>query len=63
MNNDIINIIGFSICAVLIYAWIESSLIKNKKRTDKNKEHELALALAKKELAIAIKKRKESKGN
>lgn len=56
MNSDIINIIGFSICTILVYSWIESSLLKNKKRIDKNKEHELALALAKKELAIAIKK-------
>lgn len=60
MNNDIINIIGFSICAVLIYAWIESSLFKRKKRTDKNKDMELALA--KKSLVIAIKKSMDKKG-
>lgn len=60
MNNDLINIIGFFACAIVIYAGLESSLSKNKSKKKVLEEKE-KMYKAKKDLAIAVKRRMEEK--
>lgn len=59
MNNDLINMIGFFACAIAIYAGIESSLSNNKKKKVLEKKEKMYKA--KKDLAIAVRKRMEEK--
>lgn len=56
--NDVIDLIGFATCAILVFAWLESKIPKSRKR--RLEELEMT-AKAKKDLIRAIKKHNESK--